>query len=247
VLMRQGKWSDAVVAYQDAAGRGGAPPATFHNLAIALERVGHYPEALSALQDAIKRGGDTDPRIRTSIGVVSLMMGDVAAADRSLSDAKGLFKPKPSSVWYHFAGLAAAVCGDMGRAQQILQEGLLQYPHVAALHNNFAALLERRGSYEEALHAAERGLTDDPAMAQLHKNIGDLYYRASRFDDAFESYERAVKANADLGQDVYLKLGNIRLRRQERGEAVKCWQRALALDPTNTVARANIDSVQQAR
>ena len=48
-----------------------------------------------------------------------------------------------------------------------------------------------------------------------------------------------------LGDDVYLKLGNIRLRRQERDEAVKCWERALELDPDNTIVRTNIESVKQ--
>jgi tetratricopeptide (TPR) repeat protein len=247
VLMRQGKWQDAVEAYQDAAGRGGAPPATFHNLAIALERVGRFREALSALQDATKRGGDKDPRIQTSMGVVSLMMGDSSAADKALTAAKPLWQGKASVVWYLYASLAAALLGDSGRAQQILQESLLQHPHVAALHNNLAALLERRGAYDEALHAAERGLTDDPAMPQLHKNIGDLYFRANRFDDALHSYERAVKANPELGDDVYVKLGDIHLRRKEKSQAVQCWQRALAIDPNNADASTNLNAAHQAR
>lgn len=244
VLLRQGKWNDAIDAYQDAATRPGARAATFHNLAFALERVGRYAEALTALQDASRRGGAKDAGIQTSLGVVSLMMGDAAAADRALAAARALWSAKPSVAWYHYAALTAAILGDLNRALSVLEEGIASHPRIAALRNNLAALLERRGKYEDALHAAEAGLTDDPAMAQLHKNIGDLYYRASRFDDAFESFERAVGANPDLGGDVYLKLGNIRLRRQERDAAVKCWERALALDPDNTVVRTNLESVR---
>ena len=244
VLLRQGKWDEAIEAYQDAAARPGAKPATYHNLAFALERVGRYAEALSALQDATKRGGAKDARIQTSLGVVSLMMGDVHAADRALGAAKALWTPKPSAAWYHYAALAAALLGDLGRALDTLQEGLTHHPRVAALHNNMAALYERRGSYDEALLAAEHGLTDDPSMPQLHKNIGDLYYRGARYDEAFDAYQRAVKAHADLGDDVYLKLGNIRLRREEREEAVRCWHRALELDPDNTMARENLEAVQ---
>ncbi|MEX2152213.1 MAG: DUF4388 domain-containing protein [Gemmatimonadaceae bacterium] len=247
ILLRQGKWNEAIEAYQDASVRQSARPATFHNLAIALERVGRYAEALTALQEASKRAGGKDPRIQTSLGVVSLMMGDVSASDRTLSTAKPIWNGKPSPAWYHFAALAASLLGDHGRAQQLLEEGITQHPHVAALHNNLAALLERRGQYDEALHAAERGLADDPAMAQLHKNIGDLYYRANRFDEAFSAFERAVKANPDLGDDVYLKLGTIRLRRQEREEAAQCWERALVLDPDNTIARTNLENLRQAR
>ncbi len=72
-----------------------------------------------------------------------------------------------------------------------------------------------------------------------------MLYRVGRYDDAFEAYQRAVKANPDIGGDVYLKLGNIRFRRQDRDEAVRCWERALALDPDNAIVRTNLESVRQ--
>lgn len=243
VLLRQGKWPEAIAAYQEAAGRPGARAATFHNLAIALERVGRYGEALGALQDANKRGGNKDPRIQTSIGVVTLLTGDVPAAERALKEARPLWNGPPSSAWYHYSSLSAALLGEIDRAQQLLQEGILQHQRSAALHNNLAALLEHRGAYDEALQEAERGLANDPAMPQLHKNIGDLYYRANRYDEALEAFERALKTDPNLGDDTYVKLGNIRLRRQEREEAAKCWQRALELDPGNTTARTNLTKI----
>jgi tetratricopeptide (TPR) repeat protein len=206
--------------------------------------VGNYPEALSALQDAAKRGGGKDPRIQTSVAIVSLMTGDAGAADRAFTASKHLWAGKPSVVWYLYASLAAALLGDTVRAIQTLQESLLQHPHVAALHNNLAVMLEHRGSFDEALHAAERGLTDDPALPQLHKNIGDLYFRANRLDDALDSYERAISSNPELGEDVYLKLGEIRMKRKERDEAVKCWERALRLDPNNAVAKTKLATVR---
>jgi tetratricopeptide (TPR) repeat protein len=247
VLLRQGKWGEAVEAYQDAATRSGARAAIFHNLAVALERTGRYAEALTALQDATKRGGAQDPLIQTSIGIVSLMMGDVSAADRALTQARPLWGAKPSVAWFHYAGLAAALLGNMPRAQQIMQEGIKLHSRAPALYNNLAALLERMGAYEEALVVAERGLADDPAMAQLHKNIGDLYYRAGRYDEALAAFERAVKSHPDLGEDVYLKTGNIRMQRDEREEAVRCWERALLMDPGNKTVMAQLESVKQPR
>ena len=87
---------------------------------------------------------------------------------------------------------------------------------------------------------------EDAGLAQLHKNLGDLHYRAARYDDALEAYSaRDEGQSRDLGGDVYLKLGNIRLRRQERDEAVRCWERALELDPDNAIVRTNLESVRQ--
>ena len=98
---------------------------------------------------------------------------------------------------------------------------------------------------DDARAAAERGILEDASIAQLHKNLGDLLYRTGRYDDALEAYQRATRSTPDLGADVYLKLGNIRLRRQERDEAVRCWERALELDPHNEIVRTNLESVKQ--
>ena len=81
-------------------------------------------------------------------------------------------------------------------------------------------------------------------MPQLHKNIGDLYFRANRLHDALDSYERAIRSSPELGEDVYLKLGEIRMKRKERDEAVKCWEQALRLDPANAVAKAKLATVR---
>jgi tetratricopeptide (TPR) repeat protein len=242
VLLRQGRWQEAIDACEDAVARPGARAATFYNFAIALERVGRYAEALTALQDAIKRGGSRDPRIHTSIGVVSLLMGDVDAADKALAEAKPMWGARPSAPWFHYAALAAAVRGDVARAMQLLEEAIGHHPHVATLQNNLAVLLERQGRYEDALHAAERGLSDDPHLAQLHKNIGDLCFRANRPEEALDAYARAVQADPQLGDDVYLKLGTLHMARREREQAVHYWERALELDPTNVAVRKNLET-----
>lgn len=82
-------------------------------------------------------------------------------------------------------------------------------------------------------------------MPQLHKNLGDLMYRAARYDDALESYQRAIRYEANLGGDVYLKLGNIRYRRGERDEAFRCWEQSLALAPDNPMARNNLETARR--
>jgi tetratricopeptide (TPR) repeat protein len=184
--------------------------------------------------------------VQTSIGVVSLMAGDISGADAALVNARGLFgKKPPTPAWYHYMGLTAALMGDTPRAAAILGEGVQQHPHAATLMNNLAAVLERSGKYDTARATAEQGVQEDPGCAQLHKNLGDLLYRGARYDEALESYLRATKASPELGADVYLKLGNIRLRRQEREEAMRCWERALELDPDNAIVRTNLESVRQ--
>jgi tetratricopeptide (TPR) repeat protein len=247
VFARQAKWEEAIGAFKECTARHEAKPAVFHNLAFALEQQHRYDEARVALNEAVTRGGGNDARIQTSIGVVSLLTGDLAAADGALTAARPLFgKKPPTPAWFHFAALAAALVGDVPRAASILNDGVAAYPHAATLYNNLAAVLERTGDHDRAFAAAERGLHEDAGLAHLHKNVGDLRYRAARYDEALESYSRATRANPEIGPDTYLKLGNIRLRRQERDEALRCWERALELDPDNAIVRSNLESVRQA-
>jgi tetratricopeptide (TPR) repeat protein len=246
VLARQRKWEEALTAFREAASQPGAKAAVHHNMAYALEQLNRYDEARLALEEALKRGGTTDARVHTSLGVVNLLVGNIAAAEEALATARPLFAPRaPTPAWFHYAGLAAALSGDGKRAAAILNEGVTAYPHAASLLNNLAAVLERDGDYEAARAIAERGLQEDPGLGQLHKNLGDMHYRAGRYDEALEAYLRAVKANPELGGDTYLKVGNIRLRRQEREEAIRCWERALELDPDNAIVRTNLESVRQ--
>jgi tetratricopeptide (TPR) repeat protein len=246
VLMRQNKWPDAANAFHEAASQPGAKPAVFHNLAYAMERLGRYQEAQSALEEAVQRGGGGDPRTQTSLGALALRLGDVATADATLSAARPLWgKRPPAAAWFHYAALAAALAGDLDRASELLTEAIGVHPHAASLHNNLAALHERRGRHKDAAAAAERGVHEDTGVAQLYKNIGDLHYRAAQYDEALDAYQRAVKLNPALGEDVFLKLGNIRYKRQEREEAARCWERALELDPDNAIIRTNLDAVRR--
>ncbi len=246
VFARQQQWADAAATFAEAAAQAGAQPSVFHNLAYVLEQQERYDEAESALEEAIRRGAKNDPRVHTSLGVVRLLTGDVSAADESFSSARPMFGDRPpTAAWYHYAGLAAALLGDPNRAVSLLREGAGSHPHAAVLLNNLAVVLERAGRYDEARATAERGIHEDAGVPQLHKNLGDLQYRAGRYDDALESYLRATKINPELGSDVFLKIGNIHLRRRDRDEALRCWERALRIDPTNEIVRTNLESVRQ--
>ena len=245
VTLRQGRVEEAATMLQEMTGPG-ARPAVYHNLAFALERLGRLDEAKAALQDALTKGGKDDARVQTAVGVIALRTGDPSAADAALQVARPLFgKRPPTAVWYHYAALAAALQGDHERAAKVLEEGVQHHPHSAPLLNNLAAVHERRNQVELAMATLEKGIGEDPGLAQLHKNVGDLHYRGGRYDDALESYQRAVKANSELGEDVWLKLGNIRFRRHEREDAARCWEKALELDPTNAIVRTNLDAVRE--
>jgi tetratricopeptide (TPR) repeat protein len=244
IALRQGLLEEATTLLHAASERPDARAAVFHNLAYALERQGRYHEAVDVLGQALDRGGSEDPRVRTSLGILALRTGDVAEADAALTAARALWGARsPSAAWFHYAALAAALMNDTDRALTIIGEGLEAHPHSAPLYSLASVIHERRGDYDAAERAAEAGVHEDgdPPLPQLHKNHGDALYRAGRYDDALEAYERAIRANPGLGDDVYLRVGNIRFKGRERDAAIEAWKRAIELNPGNETARANLE------
>ncbi|MBA3889055.1 MAG: tetratricopeptide repeat protein [Gemmatimonadaceae bacterium] len=245
IQMRQGGFEEAARTFAEAALQPGVRPAVHYNLALALEQLGRFADAGAALEEALRRGGGKDPRVHTSLGVMAMRNGEAETADAALAAARPLYGTRqPAAPWFHYAALAAAMLGDIPRALAVVEEGLAAHPRSSALHNTHAVILERKGSVEAALTALETGLAEDGAMPQLHKNFGDCLYRAGRYDEALDAYRRATALAPELGDDVYLRLGNIHFRRQERDDAIRCWERALQLDPDNAIVRTNLTAIR---
>ena len=244
VHLRRGEWIEAVDTLRAASLQPEAKAPIFHNLAFALEQLGNYAEAEVALAEAIRKAVTEEPRTCLAQAVISIKTGNLQYAQERLDTARTLWGSRqPSAAWFHFAGLAAALSGDVARAVTILEEGVGIHPHAAALHNNLAVAHERRGSYETAARALEHALLEDANVPHLHKNLGDYHYRLQRYDEALEDFTRVVRLSELHGADVHLKLGNIHFRRGALEEARDSWQQALALDPTNRIVQANLGAV----
>ena len=164
VLARQRKWDDALAAFAEAAAQPGAKAAVFHNLAYALEQLDRYDEARVALDEAVRRGGGDDPRVQTSLGVVNLLAGDLAAADAALTAARPLFGNRPPTpAWFHYMGLDRRAArrrrarrGDpqRRRGRASARRGAAQQPRGGAR--------ARRATTTRRATIAERGVHEDP-------------------------------------------------------------------------------------
>lgn len=239
--LRLGKWSEAVTHLEAASRQRTASAAVFHDLALAYERLGRLSDAHEALDQALTRGGEAEPRVHVSYGILALRAGRFAEADEHFMRARPLFGNKaPAPVWYHSAGLAAGLSGDLGKAIEILSEGAVAHPGAAALHNNLAVALAAVGRGDEALQAIDRGISADSSLAPLHRNRGDILLTAGQPDQALEEYLRAVKHHETLGPEIWARIGGLRAALGELPEATAAWERALQLDPAHAEARERL-------
>lgn len=198
VALRQQQWAAAAHAFERyVTEQQVVRPAVYVNLAYACEQMGEIDRARTAMADALTRGGRGDPLVQTNAAAMAVAAHDYETADSALASARTLWGTRrPPPVWFHYAGLAAAMVNDLDRAVALLSEAVQVYPAYAVLWNNLAVAHEARGDYDEALRIVERGLIEDATLPQLHRNFADSLQRDGRFDEAREAYRRAHTLDA---------------------------------------------------
>jgi len=75
----------------------------------------------------------------------------------------------------------------------------------------------------------------------VHKNLGDQAWAHGDSAGARAQYEKAVKLSPRLGDDVYLRLGTMAFKGNDRDVAQLLRRRALDLNPNNKEVQANLE------
>ena len=127
--------------------------------------------------------------------------------------------------------------------EKVGREGLTLYGSCGPLLVNAGAVLERKGEAEAAEALYTRAVQAQPVPAQAHKNLGDQAWARGDQTAARVHYEKAVKLEPRLGDDIYLRLGNIAYKDQDLDVARLLWRRALELNPRNDLVRTNLESL----
>jgi tetratricopeptide (TPR) repeat protein len=240
IAFRRGKLEDSLQHF------GTMPPGSgdysvHRNTALALELMGQYEDALAELDGAlIARPDDHD--VHLARAVVHLKSRDVPRAMEALRAYRMSPKvKKPSPLYYAYTVLAGAVSGDLDYAVAVGREGMTHYPESGPILVNTAAVLERRGEVDTAAALYKRAIALTPPPPQAHKNLGDQAYAHGDMLGAQTQYEKAVKLSPRLGDDVYLRLGTLAYKGNDRDMALLLWRRALDLNPHNEAVRANLE------
>lgn len=246
LLLRQGKHEEALEHLSHVTEPQDRTYAYHRNRALALERLGRPDEALAQLDEA-EKAFPGDPQMALSRAILRLRSGAPEPALESLEQYRDrLGNRPPCPQYYAYAVLAHALAGNGDDALDVSREGLQQYPQSGPLLVNTGALLLRLGEEDAAQAYFLRALKARPAPPQAHKALGDMAFEGGDLAGARAHYERATKLDPDLGDDVYLKLGEVANREDDPGYAQLLWRRALELNPDNEVARSNLETLSTA-
>ena len=246
IALRHGDARNALRVFKAVIEGGGRWGSAFFNLSLALDRLGRPGEALLALGEGLRLLPDHPPAL-LSRAILLARAGRLTEA----VDAFAVYRAslaqgeRPAAGYFVFASVVEAATGRPEKGKQICDEGVLHFPHVAPLLLHAGAIRERSGSPEEAEMFFRRAVEEDPELPQARKALGDALYRRGAYTEATEQYDRAVELRPDLGDDVFLKQGNIAYKQGDRERAVKCWERAVEIDPENGIARTNLELVRR--
>jgi tetratricopeptide (TPR) repeat protein len=203
---------------------------------FSLSGLGKYEEALAAVNRAVGIRPHY-PEAWNNRAVVLWYLKRypeaIAATEQSIALDNAYAQP-----WATQGAIFRAM-GNYSQALNAYEKALLIAPENANAWSNKSLILWHLGSYEQGILAAERAIGLAPESLQSWMNLAVNQVALKRFDAALGSYARASEI-APENADVWTGLGVVfaRLNRQE--EALAALQQAIALNPGQNVAIAEI-------
>ncbi|MBT3192378.1 MAG: tetratricopeptide repeat protein [Verrucomicrobia bacterium] len=138
-----------------------------------------------------------------------------------------------NEAFYLYYGAAYERTGQLDEAKRVFETGLRHHPMSDRMLNYIAYMLaEANRDLDQAEGYAQRAITIDPKNAAYLDTLGWIYFKQGHFDKALQQIEQA---NALMGPDseILHHLGDIHSTLKDHNNAVSCWKRSYALDPSN--------------
>jgi tetratricopeptide (TPR) repeat protein len=247
VSLRARRLRDAARQFRMLLEERGAHYGTFINLAIAMRLLDRVDDAMLVLDEA-ESVKPKEPATQLARAITLLHAGEYARARAAFEDYRLRIRPgtRPDAEYYYYCALNHAVTEELNEADSLVAAGVEDYADSAPLLLLAGVISERRGDLDNADRSYRRVIEEDPNIAQAHKNLGDVAYRRGSHVEALEHYMRAVDIDPAIGDDAFAKIGNLLYKSRKRDEAVGYWQKALELNPDNTIVRNNLEIVEHA-
>jgi tetratricopeptide (TPR) repeat protein len=181
VYLDQGRYQDAVAAYQQTLNMKQDYVDAYQPLSYALAQLGRFPEAAETLQQALK----FDPE---NAEIYNNLAYTYAHAERY---------PEAIDASQH----AIALLGQTGSAYR---QGLQNRNEVLSnAYKNLGNSYNGLKKYSEAADALKKAAEIEPTNAAAHFNLGLALYNGKRYSEAIEAYKEVVKLRPQLAAAHY--------------------------------------------
>jgi len=195
------------------------------------------PVNAAAAFETIVARAPKDPRGPYLVGVALLAQGRRADAKKRFEEALVL-APAYIEPLAQLADLAIAE-RQPDAALDRVQRQMARAPKSGALPYLLGRIHERRGETQRAENAYLKALEIEPTMVAPYVALGGLYANSAKYDQALQNIAEALKRRPkDLAAQMLQ--GVAYERKGDVGNAIKAYEKALALNPRFAAAANNL-------
>jgi len=219
VYVDQGKFAQAVDAYQRALKIKSDYNGAYLPLAFSLARLNRYPEAIGVYKETLQR--DAGPEVYNNLSFAYNHSGQYQeAVEASLQAIKLL--------------------GETGEAYKL---GFQERNEIRSYaYKNLGNAYNGLKRYDEAANALKKSSEIEPKNASAHFNLGLTLYNAGRYSEAIASYKEVIKLRPNLAQ-AYFNLGLTYYAINDKTQAMAQYESLKGLD--SEMAKQLYDTIKQ--
>ena len=208
------------------------------NLGVAYGKLGLMDMAINELETALK----IDPKAADAhhnLGYVYEKQGQI---DKAINEYLAALKINPNLATTHNnLGIIYRKQGLIDKAINEYEIVLKIHPELAEVHNNLGFAYEKQGQIDKAINEYLAALKIKPDIAETHHNLGMAYVKQGHTDKAINEFTTALKIKPLVAAGANLEASDANIGRIN--EAVAKFQEALRLNPQDTKARKNLESL----
>ncbi|MDD2715382.1 MAG: tetratricopeptide repeat protein [Candidatus Wallbacteria bacterium] len=209
----------------------------------------YYLQIMKNIEQMKKEAAEdpNNPWVYYNLGNLYAQLGKFDDAVDQLQHSLELYEEN-SLVW-HTLGLIYLEMKKVDKALNAIQRAVIcrPDPEVESIYQkmnfnlslpyfNLGDVYIRRKKYPEALHAFLKGLEIDARSFLAHFRVGFLYEYQGDQVRAEEEYRKSLMLNQGF-PEVYLKLGELLIKKGKKDEGLLLLQRLLSLSPESREAR----------
>ncbi len=242
IYYEMGKYKEAIRIYGKALEINPDNPSIFFNMGSALLKTGDEFSAIEYFKKAgtSDRIGEIAHRAYSRLGVLYTERHDYLIAEKFLELALAI-RPQDAVNNYNL-GIAYLKMKKTDKALEMFENAEKLGEKDSQVQENVGEAYLSMNQYEKSLGIYNRLLATSKRNIKILSRIGEIYYKKGDLDKAYESYRKIteVEPATENARIAYLNMGNIMDDAQMFEDAIRAYQKALAISPKDSAALHNI-------
>ncbi len=239
-LSKLGRHEEAMAHFQEAVRLKPFNPENFYNIGLALAEQNRFEEAVRYYQKAIQLN-PSYAYARYNMAIALTVLGMI---DEAIAEYKSVIALKPEYAGAHL-NLATLLLntGNIDEAKEHLSETIRLKPRDTLAYNNLGIIYSYEKNYDRSIIYYKKALALEPKNAEVWYNYAVTLSDMGKTGEAARNFLKTIEYDPDYA-GAYFELGEIYLKKTEYAKALRYYEKALRLDPKNTLYRKNASTAR---